>query len=439
VLLDSEHNFFDSKPGGLTKNPSLILKICSVFLVIALFWIYFAQLDIVAVAEGKIIPQHSTKTVQAAETGIVETILVKDGDHVKAGQTLIRLNPKLNEIDLDGSNVELALKELTLHKLSDELKGTISPITKGYAESLTRQVDSQFTARKLAYLNTLAQESAAIDKARSELRASERLLEKLTGSLAILQKASDSYQKLKVEGYVGEVLANEKFRELIERERDVKTQEASIQGLTAALSQAELKLVSAKSTHRAQLENERTETLGQLNRTKSDNLRLKIRNSRLEVVAPADGIVKDISVSSVGAVVPAGNVLLIIVPTTERMIAEVAIRNEDIGFITKDMPVRLKVAAFPFQKYGLIEGKVMLLSADANDMRASQQGATQNFNYRVLISLNDEKVVSKSTGDPLMISAGMQVSAEIHLGKRTVFEYLLSPLTKVVQESGRER
>jgi multidrug efflux pump subunit AcrA (membrane-fusion protein) len=127
------------------------------------------------------------------------------------------------------------------------------------------------------------------------------------------------------------------------------------------------------------------------------------------------------------------------VPKTERLQAEVLLRNKDVGFVTKGQVVRLKVAAFPFQKYGLIDGSIAMLSADSTDPKQVQPGQAPALTYRALVSLNKEVLTSATSQEKFPISSGMLVSAEIHQGQRTVIEYLLSPVQKVGQESARER
>jgi HlyD family secretion protein len=168
----------------------------------------------------------------------------------------------------------------------------------------------------------------------------------------------------------------------------------------------------------------------------------------LEIRAPTDGIVKDLALTSAGAVVQAGALLLNLVPQGESVQAEVLVANEDVGFVNVGQAVQLKVAAYPFQKYGLLQGTVTHLSADAQDARQQANTAGLNTNltamvngsqtYRALIKL-DQQTLNGPGGKPLLLSPGMQVTAELHQGRRTVIEYLLSPVQKVTAEAARER
>ena len=135
-----------------------------------------------------------------------------------------------------------------------------------------------------------------------------------------------------------------------------------------------------------------------------------------------------------------GTILLTIVPLDEPLVAEVWIRNADAGFVQSNQKARIKIAAYPFQKYGLLDGVVKQVGADAqarSDSSSLALKAEQDAAYRALINLDSGRV--EGGVEKLRLVPGMQVSAEIHLGTRTVLEYLLSPVQKVVHEAGRER
>jgi HlyD family secretion protein len=183
------------------------------------------------------------------------------------------------------------------------------------------------------------------------------------------------------------------------------------------------------------------------------------REGLMELKAPQAGTVKDIATTTEGAVVQPGSVILTLLPLGEPLFADVAIKNEDIGFIQVGQTAQVKLAAYPFQKYGLLTGKVVHVSADATEL--SGQGgsngsgsgngnagsgspssaanpASQVATYKARIALGEQHLISP-TGQKLQAGAGMQVAVEIHQGRRTVLEYLLSPVAKAVQEAGREK
>jgi hemolysin D len=208
------------------------------------------------------------------------------------------------------------------------------------------------------------------------------------------------------------------------------------------VSQSDKKLAQLKSSYESQLLAERLEIESQLNKISGELSKQNHRAKFLELRAPEAGFVKDLATHTVGAVVSPGTVMLNLVPLNDPLLAEVFLKNEDVGFTRTGQPVRLKLAAYPFQKYGLLEGRVQNISADASvpmDGQRSPNAASLNpATYRVLVTLDTQQLVSPS-GEAMKLSPGMQLAAEVHQGRRSVLEYLISPVQKVRQEAGRDR
>lgn len=424
------------------RLPRLILWCVVALVALLLVWALLAKLDIIATAQGRLVPVGFTKVVQPADAGVVSEILVRDGDKVRAGQVLLRLDPRLTQADSQALATEAALRRLSLAHADAELAQR--PITAVEApKGLAAQVESQYRARRDAYADAVAQEREALNKAQADLRVAQQVHAKLEQTLPVFQQTADSYQKLVKQGFVGELVAAEKQRESTERAYDLEAQKANIASLQAAIAQSERKLASLRSQYRSQLENERIDTIGQLNRIEQEHAKARVRVGMLEIRAPVDGVVKDLAVTTQGAVVPAGAVLLSIVPVDEALQAEVLLENEDIGFAAVGQPVRLKVLAYPFQKYGLLDGRIAMLSADAAETKPSPgtapQSAQQPLAYRALVRLDSGHLDSAAAGEKLPLNAGMLVVAEVHQGRRSVMEYLLSPVRRVAQEAARER
>jgi len=164
----------------------------------------------------------------------------------------------------------------------------------------------------------------------------------------------------------------------------------------------------------------------------------------LELRAPQSGIVKDIATHTIGTVVSPGTVLLSIVPENEPLVAEIMIRNDDVGFVYPHQKVKVKLAAYPFAEYGMLDGEVTRIQADSDsdtqsqtkDQSKDKQQAPPSV-YKAIVQLSGQ--VLEAEGKKLKLVPGMQVVAEINQGNRTVMEYLLSPVRKTLFESGRER
>lgn len=409
-----------------------------------LVWALLGRLDIVATAPGRLVPYSQVKLVQSAEPGIVREILVRDGDRVAAGQVMLRLDATVAGADAAAVAGELMLRRLAVRAIDADLDGRPLVPADGEPAALFSQVRAHYAARRQALLDALAQEEQAGARARSDLLAARRLREKLSSTLPVLQQSADSHDRLQREGFVGELLAAEKRREVLEREGDLKAQEAAVEALAAGVAQSDRRREQLRSNHRAELLRERMEAVATVQRLEQEIQKSGLRAQLMEVRAPYDGVVKELAVHTLGAVVQAGSPLMQVVPVGDRLRAEALLANEDIGFVEVGQPVKMKLAAYPFQKFGMLDGRVVQLGADAiaqaDAARASGTNpmAAPAQTYKAVIELA-EQGLRLPNGRYLDIAPGMVLTAEIHQGRRTVMEYLLSPVQRVAMEAGRER
>ena len=405
-----------------------------------LAWATFGKLDIIAGAEGRLVPRNYSRVLQPAEAGIVREVLVRDGDQVKAGQVLMRMDATTASADMGTLRADAALKALSLRRIDAELRGQPLLISGGDPPDVANQVLAQYRARRQSYLDALAQEQATLDRVQHDQAAARQQLAKLQATVPLYQQSARSYEKLVKEGFVSELGANDKIREKIEKEQELKSQESNMGSLAAAVEQSRKKLAQIKSGYESQLLNERVELQSQQKRTEGELQKQVYKSGLLELRATEDGTVKDMATYTPGAVVQPGAALLNLVPKNELLFAEVAIHNEDMGFVAPGQSVKVKLQAYPFQKYGMLEGRVALISADssANDPQKATALGQNPQSYKALVKLASQELRA-SSGEVLKLAPGMVVQAEIHQGRRTVLEYLLSPVQKVAQEAGRER
>ncbi len=405
-----------------------------------LAWATLGRLDIVAAAEGRLVPRNYSRLIQPAEAGIVREVLVRDGEAVQAGQVLLRMDATAASADLGMLRTDAALKALTLRRVDAELRGQPFQVHADDPPDMAAQVLAQYRAHRQGYLDAMALEQAALERASHDLAAARQQLAKLQATVPLYQQAARSYERLVGDGFVSELGANEKIRERIEKEQELKSQQAALAALGAAVEQSRRKLARIASDYESELRNERVEVQAQQERTQGELRKQVYRSGLLELRAPEHAIVKDLVTYTPGAVVQPGSVLLNLVPVDEPLFAEVSIRNEDVGFVAPGQDVKVKLQAYPFQKYGMLEGRVELVSADSlasDPQKAASQGQSPQ-SYKALVRLATQELRSPD-GAVLKLAPGMVVQAEIHQGRRTVLEYLLSPVQKVAQEAARER
>lgn len=417
--------------------------VCVLFIIL-LLWAIFGKLDIIASAEGHLIPETYIKIVQPAEAGIVQEILVKEGEQVKQGQVLMRMDTQLANADTRTIGNELAMRSLQLRRIDAELAGKALTKKGDDPNDLFKQIESQYRDRRLSYTDSLEQAQEALNRTQREYESAKEVLIKLQQITPILKQQADSYADLGKDGYAPKMMVLDKQRDYLEKFQDLRAQESTVAGLEAAVNQAKKQINQITSKYRSDLQNERVEAGGQLRKLEQDLLKQEHRMGLLELKAPQGGIVKDIATHTIGTVVSPGTVLLSIVPENEQLVAEIMIRNDDVGFVYLHQKVKVKLAPYPFAKYGMLEGEVTHIQADSDTDTQSQsrdqskdKTHSQSSVYKAIVSLGSQ--VLESEGKQLKLVPGMQVVAEINQGSRTVMKYLLSPVSKTLDESGHER
>ncbi len=432
-----------------SRMPRLVLYMLLALFGILLVWATFGRLDIVAVAPGKLVPETFLKVVQPSDSGVINEILVREGDEVAAGQVLMRMDTSLSTSDRKVLDTDFQLRALQLRRIDAELKG--APLVKKSADNpaLFAQVEGQYRAHRTAYQDALDAERAALAKAQHDLKGAIEVETKLKQTLPIYREQEKGWDQLAKEGFAGKLMVLDRTRSRIETEQELQAQTHNIAGLKATISQSEKKIAQITSNYQQQLHNERIEAESQHNKLDQDLAKHSYKHGLLELKAPQAGMVKDLATHTPGTVVSPGTVIATIVPHNEPLVAEVWVSNLDAGFVIPKQTAKLKLTAYPFQQYGMLDGAVRHVSADATDKPTDNSSLAQSgesersspaqgqLSYRTLIALNAGELETR--GQRFKLTPGMQVSAEINLGTRTVLQYLLSPIQKNLHEAWRER
>ncbi len=358
------------------------INLAAVSLVLFLVWAYFAKLDVVALAPGQILPVESVKVVQHVDGGRIASIQVRDGQLVKKGEVLMRLN----DTEAAAEYQTLSAKYWGLYARVERLRALIG------------ERPANFSAVPEIYKETVQEQQHT-----------------LKTSLQQISQQKDEIKILKEVSKIRTELAEEKLA-------------TRVQALDAqrALSQAEAELLRFR---RAQMD-ELNESSNELVQIQEQLTKLKDRLDRVEVLSPSDGVVQDLKFRTVGGVIPAGAMLMNVVPVDSQMHAEVRVSPVDIGFVKMDQPVRLKVSTFDFMRYGTIEGRVSMVSP------YSVLGEGQNPYFKVNITVTKEYVGDDQTKK---VEPGMTVQADILTDRQSVLRYLLRPIYVALNQGMRER
>lgn len=401
-------------------------------------WAGIGRLDVVAVAEGRLVPRSQLRIVQPAEGGVMRELLVKEGEWVRAGQVLARMDVRSAEADAATATNEIAARRLQLRRIDAELAGIRLAALPEDPPQLYSQVEAQREARARAHESNLAEQRAVIARAKREMQAAIETQAKLAGALPVLAEQERAFERLAREGYASKLMVAQRSRERLEAEQDLRAQEHRVEGARAAIEQAERRIAQITAAYRAQLQSERVEADAQLARFVQELEKLSHRQRQAELRAPADGVVKDLATQTAGAVLAPGTVLMTLVPDGEALVAEVWLANQDAGFVASGQSAKLKLASFPFQRYGMLDARVARVSADSTERSGDAAKAGGGaFAYRVQLEPLAQELRLGQARHALL--PGMQLTAEIKLAERSVVEYLLSPVQKVAAEAGRER
>ena len=344
---------------------AILWTILAVFTAGAL-WATFGWIDIVATAQGKIIPSGYSKTIQPYETGVIASIHVQDGQTVKKGDVLIELDPTLNRADRDravneyrDAKVEAArLRALIAGRGTFEAPGDSDPAYVVLQQQLLRDQLAEYQAKVAAAQHLADQRKAALDQTR------ENIL-RLEATVPMEAERAAAYKRL----LEHEAVTKMDFLQA-EGQRIDKTQELA--GQKKRLQQDMAALAEADKHYRAMISEFQQSKQAELSilETKAASLTQDVTKAGQKadlqrLTTPIDGVVQQLAVHTVGGVVTPAQPLLIVVPQEHPVEVEAQVENKDVGFVSEGQPVEIKVEAFPFTLYGTIPGRVLTVSGDA--------------------------------------------------------------------------
>ena len=344
-------------------------------------WALFANLDVVATAPGQVMPVQSVKIIQHVDGGRIAEIAVVDGQEVKEGQVLMRLN----DTEAGAEYQTLSAKYWGLYTRVERLRALLGD----------RRAD--FSTVPEQYKQVVAEQEFT-------LKTSKDQIAQLEAEIKILGEVSS----------IRGDLAKEKLA-------------TRVQALDAQrnLSQAQAELLRYR---KANMDDLNTST-GELAQTEEQMTKLKDRLQRVDVVSPVDGVVQDLKFRTIGGVIPPGATLMNVVPLDGKMHAEVRVQPTDIGFVKKGEDARLKLGTYDFMRYGTVTGQVVMVSS------FSSLDEKSNPYFKVIVSIPQNFVGDKAK----TIEPGMTVQADIITDRQSVLKYLLRPIYVAFSQGMRER
>jgi hemolysin D len=409
---------------------------------IALTWSIFGQIDIVAVAPGKIIVSERTKIIQPLEVSVVKRVLVRDGDHVEAGQALVELDP--TTANADKTSIDEQLKSMQSEVMRTRaLLQALNASALSRAPELGKSIPTGWTDVDIAATQAqlsdewsditakLAKAASEINRRQAEIATVREMVNKLETTVPIAKQREADFHQLANQGFMSSHANQDRTRERIELERDLATQRARLAEANATMRESE----NTRTAYIAETKHSlRTrEAAAELKRQQgTQDLAKAGQRERLTTLkAPVAGTVQQLAMHTDGGVVTEAQPLMVIVPDGAQVTAEVTLENKDIGFVNTSQEATIKLETFPYTRYGTVNATVKTVTADAvND---EKRGAI----FPVTLNLNNTTI--DVDGRPIKLSPGMNLTAEIKTGKRRIIEFLLSPVQRATSESLRER
>lgn len=463
----SDHEFLPAALEIMEKPASpgwryLMLGLCAL-LVIALAWSFIGRMDVVAVASGKTMPTGNVKVIQSIDMGAVRAIHVKNGAYVDKGDMLIELDPTLANADAaqsEQSLVSAQVRQARNNALMAHLRGEKAVFRAPVG------TPANVIATEQAYVQTaVAQfeaQRAGLSQQRAEMQAqlagAEAEIAKLQEALPYIEQQLAARAELAEKGYFSELKLLEYEQLRAEHRRNIDIQRANADRARASIGRIDAEMAALRQN----FGNTAVTDLADANDRAglaSEELRKSARRRQYqELRAPVSGVVQQLTVSTVGGVVQPAQSLMIIVPCTRAKAAsgscndgievEAFVQNKDIGFVKEGQRVAVKLEAFNFTDYGLINGTIESLSRDAIDQSDTPKGSTRDdkgrpvqpglvYAARIRLDCGADLKTRSALCD--RVQPGMAVQAEIKTGARRIIDYLLSPIMQAMDEAGRER
>jgi len=416
------------------------------FFVIGAAWASVGEVDIVAVAHGKVVPSGRVKVIQPLESGVVKRILVDEGQRVGAGDVLIeldntatgadtaRLEAQKRALELDRARITALLTALSDTEQSEQPSRMIDLIAGGIegADAMQLRRQGERAAQQLAEVRArLASISERISQRTAERSAIGDRIEQLERTLPLVTERAEALKNLLESNLGSRVQWMEAEEARITQAKQLDIERRNRDAIDAAIRALNEEREADANRITAAFTAELSDTEVRLASLSEEIVKARHRSDFRQLRAPVNGVVKQLAIHTVGGVVTPAQRLMEIVPEGTPLEVEAFFRNRDIGFVETGQQTEVKVEAFPFTRYGTINGHIETLSEDA------VQDETIGLVYTAKVLL--EKSTLNVDGKTVTLSPGMAVTVEAKTGKRRLIEFLLSPLLRFSQESARER
>lgn len=417
---------------------AVVIWLTTILLALALAWAYLGQIDIVAVGNGRVSNDGSVKVVQSASYGVVKRITAQEGQRVHKGDVLVELDKTTAEKELatTAQSLNIARAERDILRRLAMGNGADDIINSAGVSDEAKAVLREFTASQLALAGAKEQAlKGSIASHQRQLQFNQQTKAQLEGEV---QKLKD--RQVKVKQKLESANAIERIRlqnELDTLEQRITTANSAATSQGQQVLQSQLTLAQAQSQSQVSLAETNSSISGQviaqeqrIAELENNLAKAKRTLEQTTITAPVDGTILALNTRTIGGVVNVAERIAQIVPDNDLLYVDVTLDNQDVGFVRVGQRVVIKVATYPFQRYGYLEGTVENISPDAI------QDEKKGLVYKAKVKLSG---ANSSKKNRLKLLPGMSVSAEITTGKRRIIEFFLDPLMTHVDDSLKVR
>jgi hemolysin D len=449
-----ERDFLPAALEIIEKPPSPTSRWTAITIValfaLALGWACYSRIDVVAIAEGRLVPSGRVKLVQPLEAGIVSAINVRDGMAVRRGQVLIELDPGTISTERRRLAQEFAAAEVNAARLRALLGAeSLADVEESFAPPENAPESIIRTQRRLMegqWRETEARTRVLLDdieRRRAERAGIQATVTGLKGTVPVLRQRLDIRERLEREGNGTRIALLEDKQRLLTAEQDLAVASERLREVAATIALAENQARQYESEIRRTRLAELNEAEQRAASLKQELAGAEIRERMRTLDAPIDGTVQQLAVHTVGGVVTPAQQLLVIVPADDTLEVAATLQNKDVGFVEAGQVAEVKIETFLFTRYGTIPGRVVTVSSDAVvdvspfNTRAKGQEQPQSPSYATRVRL--DRTNMDIDGRSVRLSPGMRATVEIKTSQRRVIDFLISPILRYRQESLRER
>lgn len=396
-------------------------------------WAFLTTIVEVTHAKGQIQPTEHVKTVQHLNGGYIAEIMVDAGDIVTKGAPILRLVPTNSESDRDQLEIRLATLKMNIANLDAQAKGHAMPDFEGIGDKypeIARQQLNAFSFEQARIKRELAKFASQLARRELEYQAAIAEQKSVEKRLEIAQKRFDSVSELAQKGFAS-------TKDLLAIEADLeeaKARELSLKAkiATAAEFETEARFVLEEQQAGIQASLAKQLAAGNAELAEMEKIMVKYQSTvdELLIVAPINGVVQQMNHHTVGAVVKPGEIIATIVPNNRDLIAEVRVDPKDIGHVSVGADAKITVSTYDPFAFGNLTGKVKSISATSH----SENGRAF---FKVEVALDQTALVKNGTSYP--VHAGMEVTADVVTGEKSLAKYLLKPVFRSLDQAFSER